>query len=164
MHRAPRGLFADHMHRRAAAGAVDIFGAQSSRRCAAGGPEVRHDRRGAYQRACVRPQGPSRPQPPRRRQGSARRSSIANRVVPDRASPSGGRTTRCSCRKVALPMFKNQPTNQRGLYQNRSTKRQNLHTILLPHGRRAKVDLASRRQTSLTDTPALQLPPIELRC
>ena len=56
-----RRLLADHMHRRAAAGAVGIFWRNRHVDVRQMGRKVRRDWRVAYQRACVRPQGPSCP-------------------------------------------------------------------------------------------------------
>src|SRR5215470_16094975 len=64
---------------------------------------------------------------------------------------------------MAPPTLIEQPADQCGLRQHRRADRQNLHTILIPRGGIAKVNLASRRQPAFADAPALHFPPVEHR-
>src|SRR5579871_851489 len=56
-----------------------------------------------------------------------------------------------------------QTGNHRTLQQYQRQGRQDLPSKSVPRGRLAKINLASRRQTALADSPALQLTPIILR-
>ena len=57
-----------------------------------------------------------------------------------------------------------QTGNERSLKQDGQGDHGQLPTVLLPHGRGAKMNFASRRQIGFADVPALQLSPIEFRC
>jgi hypothetical protein len=66
-------------------------------------------------------------------------------------------------RADAVPMLVEEPCDQRGLQDNRGRSPQYGHTMPLPRGRVAKMNLASRRQAARANAPTLHLPPIELR-
>src|SRR6516165_8686772 len=56
-----------------------------------------------------------------------------------------------------------QTCNQRSLHQNHRADPQDLRAVFVPRSRLAEIDLASRRQTALVNSPALQFTPIILR-
>src|SRR5262245_5954549 len=62
-----------------------------------------------------------------------------------------------------MPPLVKQPSDDPSLEQDHNTNRQNLCTILLPHSRFAKINLASGEQTAFADAPALHFPPVEFR-
>src|SRR6516162_10802112 len=63
----------------------------------------------------------------------------------------------------AAAVLEQQTGNHRGLKQYQRERRQDLPPIFTPRSRLAKINLASRRQTALVNSPALQFTPIILR-
>src|SRR5258708_7856934 len=75
----------------------------------------------------------------------------------------GHGVARHSFRALAVLTLVEQPSDKRGLNDDRSTDRENLPIVFLPCGRSAKIDDASRRQMPFADAPALHFPPVEFR-